>query len=192
MRVTLLLLIVGIVGCSASRPPSGLLPQYAAAPPGPGPILISDPIAPTYRAAHSGDRALDMFLSRMAIALRDHDWRRLAQGFEAQAYAEQYALMKSENGDRSDADVVAQILAETIGLGNVGNNLNVDGRRNPDNPFQGLDRISDVEQIAVDPPGSAYRQVTGLVILQDGSSRSLSFSVIQDTEGRWRISVPMG
>lgn len=162
-----------------------LLPQYVAAPSSESSRLLI-----RYRIADEPE--LNWLLSQIIGSIVRHDWRQLAYTFDPEIYAEQFAFMKRDSNERSDADMVAQILAETIGLGMVDNNLSGNGERDPENPFAPLNRIRSVELTAVDPSGSEYRQVDGLVTLEDGTSRSLSFSVFLNADGEWNIEVPVG
>lgn len=162
-----------------------LLPQYAAAPSSESARLLI-----RFRIADESE--LNWLLSQITGSIVRQDWQQLAYTFDHDGYAEQFALMKRANAERSDADVVAQILAETIGLGMVDNNLSTNSVRDPENPFAGLNRIRSVELTGVDPSGSEYRQVDGFVTLEDGTFRSLSFSVFQNADGEWRINVPVG
>lgn len=162
-----------------------MAPQYAAAP-------SSESVRLLIRYRIADEPELNWLLSQITDSIMSHGWRQLAYAFDAEIYAEQFAFMKRANAEPSDADVVAQILEETIGLGMVDNNLSANGARDPENPFAGLNRIQSVEISRVDPPGTEYRQVDGLVTLEDGTSRSLSFSVFLNADGEWNIEVPVG
>ncbi len=187
MRFILFFLALALAGCSGSLPAEGnLAPQYAAAPEG---EFLTTNLLPSFQ---TGTHDLDWLLVEFDYAVERGAWRRLVYTFDPDIYAEQFVFMKRDGGDRSDAQIVAQILEETIGLGMVGNNLRPPGGRDAANPFAGLDRIQSIEWTAVDPPGSEFRQVDGLVLLDDGTYRSLSFTVFQTDDGQWRVVVPQG
>lgn len=192
MHRFLILASLLLVGCSGGQPGIGLAPQneppqYEAAPN--DSLVQSNP--PLFAQLMAASTLYD-FVGLLALAIERHDWYTLAYGLNESDYVEQFTFMKRDDHDRSDADVVAQILAETIGLGMVDNNLRVDGRRDPDDPFAGLNLIRNVEINTVDPSGSEYRQVHGVVTLEDGTSRFLSFTVSLKASGEWRVDVPLG
>lgn len=184
-KIVALLFFLMIVdgGCAGSSVLQEL-PQYASAP-------STDRMLSQISVSVSDEQALNEFLSEVANAAMRHDWRSVAYVFDPVGYAEQFAFMKGDNTDRSDADVVAQILRETLGLGMVDNNLSGTGGTY-NQPFARLNRIQQVELTGVDPPGNEFRQVDGIVTLEDGSTRSLSFSVMMGSDGEWLIVVPMG
>jgi hypothetical protein len=164
MRAAAFLLpLLLFIGCSSTRPDPNLPPQYAAAP-------DSDTVLSTPVYTLADDPGLNGFLAEVADAFLRHDWRALAYTVDANEYAAQFVFVKS--GDRADADVVSQILEETFGLAFV-------------------ERLRGIEFVSVEPAWDEVLQVDGHVMLDDQTSRSLSFTV-SNRDGAWRVVVPQG
>lgn len=178
----LILPLLLLLGCAGSRLDADLAPQYAAAP-------DSDRVLSTLTYTLAADPALNRFLAEIADAFLRHDWRALAYTLDADEYAAQFALMKSEG--REDAEVVAQILEETFSLRMVGNVLLPRERRRVDQPFAGLERVRQIEFVSVESSREAFWEVTGQVSLDDRTKRSLSVT-LTNQDGAWRVIVPQG
>lgn len=165
------LLAAGLLGgCAAAGGPYASLP---AAPP-PGAVAEAQPVVPT------GDPALDAFLADLAAAVDREAWRAVAEAFDPDAYAEQFALVR--RAAASDEAAAAQVVAETLGLGAL-----LDGRPS-------VERLNQIRVVTLrtaerSPDGTA--QITGDVRLADGRTLPLSFTV-QTVGGAYRVVVPMG
>lgn len=133
------------------------IPSVAAT----APMAEAQPVIPT------GNPELDTFLSELAAAIDRKDWRGVAKKMEPEAFAEQRAFLEA-GGNRQPA---AQILAETLGVGELGN-------------WDALDRIRVVtfRQHTVQTPGIAggegYDIIDGTVRLEDGRTLPLQFSIV--------------
>lgn len=178
------LIAVALAGCTGSRPGADMPRQYAAAPPAP----TADVGQTDLGAVPTGDPALDALLTDIAGAFERHDWRALAYALDPDEYLEQFGLIRHHGP--SDAAAVSQVLEETFNLGTVGNLIYPDGLRRAERPFAGLDRIRHVSIDSAVPDGD-FIPVEGRVVLDDRTSRTLSFFVSQ-SDGVYRVVVPMG
>ncbi|MDX1440797.1 MAG: hypothetical protein R3284_12935 [Rubricoccaceae bacterium] len=182
MRVFLVSVLVILWGCGGVRPGGELLPQYAAAPTANATIP-----RPSYEL--DDERGLSRFVEEIAEALMRHDIRTLAYMLHAGDYAQQFAFMKGD--DRSDEEVVAQIIEETYGLRVVGNVLLQPELRNPEQPFAGLNRIRSVDVWTAEENRPGFWDIEGHVGLDDRTSRSLTFTIYKP-DGEWHVVVPQG